>query len=401
MIHILLNSYQLDSDWCYPILINKIKPRSKVAILAFSFSDSDIGNAEEWNRCYQKGVGGYYKYVVTPLLSYGIEEEDIVWVNYFLDTKEEAKRKLRNSDIIYLTGGLPDRMMERIEDFDLRILLEEYCGTLIGCSAGAMIQLEEYHITPDDDYEVFSYEKGLKLLQDFDIEVHFTGSVQQEDCIKKTIDEKKRKVYALEEDGGLLIENNTITTFGKVSIYRALKTKTLNRIDWHRVLHKEFTSMTLHSDVFSGEIGLIKVLGIRSPLIVKAGEEFINVADKGYYWLQFAPKGKNYWLTAMMNDEGRIVQYYFDVTFKNLIREDSTSFFYDLYLDVVVLPNGKVYIIDGEELQEAYENGIIDKADYDLAVKTANEIKNKLEGKVNDLETFCMTYYRQLKYRLE
>ncbi len=55
----------------------------------------------------------------------------------------------------------------------------------IGSSAGAMIQIAKYHITPDEDYNTFTYNKGLNLIKDFDIEVHYEGTEVQNKYIKR------------------------------------------------------------------------------------------------------------------------------------------------------------------------------------------------------------------------
>ena len=55
-----------------------------------------------------------------------------------------------------LTGGAPDLMMKRIKEKKLKKLIKNYKGIMIGYSAGAMIQLDSYHISPDEDYpEIF------------------------------------------------------------------------------------------------------------------------------------------------------------------------------------------------------------------------------------------------------
>ena len=62
------------------------------------------------------------------LISYGIKEENVVFVNYFTDNKITAREKIENSDVIYFLGGLPDKMMERIKEFDLYDTILNYKG---------------------------------------------------------------------------------------------------------------------------------------------------------------------------------------------------------------------------------------------------------------------------------
>lgn len=85
--------------------------------------------------------------------AYGISQDNISFVNYFEDTKKSAKQKIENADIVYFLGGLPDRMMDRIKEFDLVETFRKRNGIIMGYSAGAVIQLSEYHLSPDNDYE--------------------------------------------------------------------------------------------------------------------------------------------------------------------------------------------------------------------------------------------------------
>lgn len=57
---------------------------------------------------------------------------------------------------------------------------------------------------------------GLGYLQDFDIEVHYTGSNHQKKYIKKVIEEKQIPVFGIKEKGGMIIQNNQIECFGQI-----------------------------------------------------------------------------------------------------------------------------------------------------------------------------------------
>lgn len=213
--HILMNTSMIDEEWCYPTLKQFITEHSQVCIMAFSFFD-DVKNEVDWEHNYGK-QGIYYSSNVDVWKRYGIEESQIIWVNYFKDTRLRMLNKIKNSDIIFFTGGAPDKMMQRIHEYNLEEVLEQYQGLMIGYSAGAMIQLSKYHITPDVDYSTFLYEEGLACLSGFDIEVHYEGEETQNECIQKIIEEKKIPVYALWDDGGIVVTKNNIKSFGHVT----------------------------------------------------------------------------------------------------------------------------------------------------------------------------------------
>jgi len=218
MVNMLFSLYNFHESWANDIAAKYINAADKVLIITFSFGDG-ICNDKEWQDAYSKNNGKYYKDVITPFISYGIKEENINWLNYFKDTKENAKVKIRNSNILFFTGGLPDKMMSRLMEFDLIGDIERFTGVIIGSSAGAMIQIAEYHITPDDDYNTFSYNAGFNMINDFDIEVHYEGTEVQNKYIKKVLAEKKDVLYAITNSGGVIYDNKKITLLGDTKIF--------------------------------------------------------------------------------------------------------------------------------------------------------------------------------------
>ncbi|MGX8834050.1 DUF952 domain-containing protein [Amedibacillus sp. YH-ame6] len=217
-VHILMNTSCVDEDWCFGALNKHIHGNDRVCVVAFSFWD-DTTTIDDWNTQYAKDNGVWYKANTDVWKRYGIAEEQVVWVNYFEDSHESAKNKIVNSSVVFFTGGAPDLMMKRIHEFDLQETLARYQGVMIGYSAGAMIQLREYHITPDVDYPSFSYEEGLLMVDGFDIEVHYEETDVQHEYMKKVIQEKQCKIYAIYDDGGVVVKEDTIETFGRVKLF--------------------------------------------------------------------------------------------------------------------------------------------------------------------------------------
>jgi len=219
MVNILLSQYNFHEKWAKDSMEKYLNPHTKILIIPFSFGEQ-INNDVAWQNAYSKASGKYYKSIVLPFLSFGVNEENINWVNYFTNTKEHANNKLLNSDIIFFTGGYPDKMMRRLNEFDLINKIENYSGVIIGSSAGAMIQIKEYHITPDEDYSSFSYQLGLNLIKNFDIEVHYEASNLQTKFINKVLNEKRVPVYAIKDTGGIIIDNNIIELIGDVMTFK-------------------------------------------------------------------------------------------------------------------------------------------------------------------------------------
>lgn len=217
-VHVLMNQPGIDQEWCYSILQEFITPSLRVCIFPFSFFHN-VKNAQDWNKNYGSS-GMWHASNMKVWKRFGISNDQIVWVNYFSDTKEDMLNKIMNSDILFLTGGAPDLMMERMIECGLENVIQRYQGIMLGYSAGAMVQLKDYHITPDSDYAMFTYEKGLSCQVGFDIEVHYTGSKVQHDAITKVQQERHVPIYALYDDGGLIIKNAQIQMFGHVELIK-------------------------------------------------------------------------------------------------------------------------------------------------------------------------------------
>lgn len=222
MINILLEGFNIAEPWIYDELKNYIKPNHSVAVVAFSFRDNCVKSLSDWDALYGKESGKYHDGIVGGFAAYGIQEDNITFINYFTDTKESASQKIKTSDIIYFLGGLPDRMMHRIKEFDLYDVLMQHEGILMGYSAGAVIQLSEYHLSPDDDYPEFKYYEGLPYLNDFYMEVHYKGTNVQDESIQRVLVERGKTVYAtVFRSGAILVDNGNIKLLGDVKVFKA------------------------------------------------------------------------------------------------------------------------------------------------------------------------------------
>ncbi|SFB72966.1 DUF402 domain-containing protein [Butyrivibrio sp. YAB3001] len=152
-----------------------------------------------------------------------------------------------------------------------------------------------------------------------------------------------------------------------------IKKKHLDRREWYSDSDRDFSCIYHKDDFFDGVIGLITFTGLKAPDLVDTLEGKICIADNGYEWLELVPKNGNYALTAMFHDN-ELFQQYIDISLKNEVAENGDASFYDLFLDVVKLGDGTLNTIDNDELESALSEGIITKEEYDLAIRTANEV---------------------------
>ncbi|MDX9690999.1 MAG: Type 1 glutamine amidotransferase-like domain-containing protein [Acholeplasmataceae bacterium] len=186
-----------------------IKSTDKVVIIALSFFEEYLHSENDYHTYY--GVGGeYYQKMIDSFAPYGIKESQIEWVNFFKDNTVSASIKIKNADIIYFPGGSPDQMMKRIISFGIKELIESHQKLYIGSSAGAMIQMHEYHMSPDPDYPHFSYEQGLNLCKGFSIEVHYRRRKKQKSSLRKVFRAFRHPIYVIPDDGALIVTDQHI-----------------------------------------------------------------------------------------------------------------------------------------------------------------------------------------------
>lgn len=217
MINILLEGYDFDAPWLYDELKQYIKPHHTVAVVALSFRDNRVKSLADWNTLYSNENGSLYNGIVDAFRSYGIAEERVQFINYFADTKETASQKIATADILYFLGGLPDKMVERICTMNLQEVLSTHNGIVMGYSAGAVIQLDEYHLSTDEDYPVFGFYNGLAYIDQFYLQVHYDGNTSQQDAIRKVIAERGKPVYATSfGKGAIVVDNGDIRLIGNV-----------------------------------------------------------------------------------------------------------------------------------------------------------------------------------------
>lgn len=175
-----------------------------------------------------------------------------------------------------------------------------------------------------------------------------------------------------------------------------MKLKYADRADWHRVTDREYTYKFVDDPDFKGYITLISIYKVKEPLSVIKKEKQITLVDEGYYWMQHFPLGANYCVTTMLNNEKEIIQWYFDISKCVGISEQGVPYWEDLYLDLVVYPNGDFFVLDEDELQEALDNNQIDENDYRLAYEALNELLKTSAIMENKIIQITMKHFDEL-----
>ncbi|WP_059173089.1 DUF402 domain-containing protein [Bacillus sp. FJAT-27445] len=139
-----------------------------------------------------------------------------------------------------------------------------------------------------------------------------------------------------------------------------------NRPGWKRITKRRYAQSYLDTQEFKGYITLLHIVEAAAPLVVDYETRRVCIVDRGYFWLQQFPEGKNHSVTTMFDCSGEVVQWYIDICLQNA-SENGVPFYDDLYLDLIIFPSGEVILKDADELDEALAKGIINQTQYDLA----------------------------------
>jgi peptidase E len=219
MTHILLSRGILGT----PEVVNKVSPYLKatdrVVIVNLSFFLFHLPDEASYRAFYDQG-SRYYDKMINSFAPYGIKEKNIVWLDYYKDSSDQAKEKIQNADVLYFPGGAPDLFMERIIERDLKQTIEAHQGVMIGSSAGAMIQFKHYHMTPDREYRSFAYGEGLAWIDDFAIEVHYRRRKKQKKAMRRVHKDGTHDIFVIPDEGLIIYDQKRIMAYlGARQIY--------------------------------------------------------------------------------------------------------------------------------------------------------------------------------------
>ena len=73
----------------------------------------------------------------------------------------------------------------------------------------------------------------------------------------------------------------------------------------------------------------------------------------------------------------------------------------DLFLDIVKLPSGEIFLLDEDELELAYKNRMISESMYDLAWNESKEIMKQLQNDKFMIIKLAQEHKRMLEIELK
>lgn len=159
-----------------------------------------------------------------------------------------------------------------------------------------------------------------------------------------------------------------------------MKIRSARRSDWERVLARRFVARRIDTPEYRGYVTLLRIDEVSEPLYVTFADQRVCIVDRGYSWLQHFPDGAHYALLAAFDERGELVQWYIDIAGRVGVDERGVPWYEDLYLDIVITPQGETLLLDVEELDEALRLGEVTQSQYDFAWREASALLDALEA---------------------
>ena len=199
-----------------------IKETDKVVIIPWAFA-TEI-DADTLDKYFKEKKKDKY---VNPLLELGIKQSNITVLNCYKDTEEYMIDKIKNSNVLVLPGGNPEMFNNKVLKHRLLEVIKNYDKVVIGESAGTELQLNNYFITAKNNYyKKFDWYKGFGIIDDpFYMDVHSSNNYKYLNKLQKTSDEKKKNVYAIYDDGAIILnrKTNQLEFFGNIKEFKPNK----------------------------------------------------------------------------------------------------------------------------------------------------------------------------------
>lgn len=164
-----------------------------------------------------------------------------------------------------------------------------------------------------------------------------------------------------------------------------MKRKSLSYASWTCILSKDLTVRRV-TEPFEGHVALLRIHEVTEPQVWSWRGEPLTVCDRGMAWLSMLPARGGLCVTAQLNKDQSVALWYIDMIAGQGIDEQGVPWFDDLYLDLIVHPDGSIHVDDRDELDEALRQGEITQAQHQQALSTCAMLQKGLEGGVEALQ---------------
>lgn len=207
----------------------------------------------------------------------------------------------------------------------------------------------------------------------------YTGNVGSWKVIEKCGGKFENTV--IEEETGLPVKRYWIS----------LKKRYVDRYVGNKANKTNLKSISIEDDFFKGDIFFYNFIDVKNKILIPNGK---CIMDNNYKWLEFYDYSSRIKLTAIYDENDEIIEWYFDIA-REIGKYNEIPYEDDMYLDVVVTPNGDIILLDEDELKEALDRKEMTKEEFDEAYKIANDLIKKLKNNKEKLQEYTDKYFRK------
>lgn len=169
----------------------------------------------------------------------------------------------------------------------------------------------------------------------------------------------------------------------------------------------ELTSVLSRSQIIlptedkNGAVSLLRFDSVSKPLIRQdeQGNDIAVIAEKRF-WLQLGYDGEPYFYTALFDESGAFIHLYIDITAGNVCTSPEDMHFDDLFLDIVYFPDGRIMVLDRDELDSATDAGVVSPGERESVLRLAEAKIAELEKQGGNSVLRFMQLFNELKTRL-
>jgi peptidase E len=158
-----------------------------------------------FDRSYKKR-----KRLVDYFMSLGVSTINFI---EYSDSNETIAKKMAGSNLVYLTGGLVNVLVERLKNMGVDRLLHDYRGVIVGRSAGALALCRKCIITCRSNSKVKIID-GLGLA-DLTLKAHYKP---EKDTTLEHLS-RQEKIYAVPEGSAIVYSNGVCSFMGEVYLF--------------------------------------------------------------------------------------------------------------------------------------------------------------------------------------
>lgn len=199
-------------------------------------------------------------------------------------------------------------------------------------------------------------------------------------CKKNNIGSAKSII----NNGGILEKEVKVNNEIIQRYWISLKKKYTDKYIEGRSRKTIFKIKSIQTNEFNGDVAFYKFLDVKDKFIIPNGKA---IMDNNYKWLEFYDYNSKIKLTTIYDENSEIIEWYFDIA-RKIGKENGVPYEDDLYLDVVVTPEGNIILLDEDELKNAFNRFEVNSTDFDMAYNEANKLMNKLKNNKDNLKKF-------------